>query len=62
MHHLPIVRREALRTIYRSSETESHSKAKKTPEYFFRQALRFKEKQNREFREFLAEINASVIV
>jgi hypothetical protein len=47
MHHLPSMRREALQIVHRSSEPVN--KGKKIPELAFRHALRFKEKQNREF-------------
>lgn len=45
MHHLPIVRREALKTIHKSSETERISKNKKVPKIAVVQALKLKSQQ-----------------
>ncbi len=58
LHHLPIVRRETLRTIYRSAPTDPN-KMKKISEEAFRYALRFKSKQHQDFKDFLREIRAA---
>jgi hypothetical protein len=51
MHHLPIVRRDTLRFFQKVTATDPATKTKKLPEDVFRQALRFKTKQNHEFKE-----------
>lgn len=60
LHHLPLMRRETLKIIYRTSETDPATKRKRIPESFFRQALRFKFSQSREFAIFLQEVGGSI--
>jgi len=60
LHHLPTLRAETIRMVYRSSEQEPATRAKRIPENAFRRALRFKASQNGEFHDFLNEIGGKL--